>query len=371
MKKIKYIIRKEFLQLFRDKKLLPPIFVAPILQLLLLGYAVTLDVKNITLSVYDMDNSYSSRELTAAFTSSGYFILKFKSDNYHELEQNIQNNHISMGLVIPEDFESNIKTGKTAPVQLIVDGSDANASTIGLGYAKGVIGHFTMSLMEGKKLPVQVSKINTEFRAWYNQELKSKNFMIPGVLALLLMIVTMMLTSMVIVKEKEIGTMEQLIVTPIKPIELIAGKLIPFIIIGFIDVTLVLLVAYFWFGVPLKGSIILLYALTGVFLLTTLGLGLFISTISKTQQQAMMATNFMFMMPFLYLSGFIFPIENMPKILQYVTYLIPLKYFLTIIRGIFLKGIGFNLLWDEFLILLLFGIGIFTISVLRFHKKLE
>lgn len=371
MKKIKHIIRKEFLQLFRDKKLLPPIFVAPIIQLILLGYAVTLDVKNITLSVYDMDNSYSSRELTSAFTSSGYFILKFKSDNYRELEQNIQNNHISMGLVIPEDFESNIKTGKTAPVQLIIDGSDANTSTIGLGYAKGVIGHFMMSLMEGKKLPVQVSKINTEFRAWYNQELKSKNFMIPGVVALLLMIITMMLTSMVIVKEKEIGTMEQLIVTPIKPIELIAGKLIPFVIIGFVDVTLVLLVAYFWFGIPIKGSILLLYALTGVFLLTTLGLGLFISTISKTQQQAMMATNFMFMTPFLYLSGFIFPIENMPKILQYVTYLIPLKYFLVIIRGIFLKGIGFSLLWDEFLILLLFGIGIFTISVFRFHKKLE
>jgi ABC-2 type transport system permease protein len=256
-------------------------------------------------------------------------------------------------------------------VQLIIDGSDANTANIGLGYAKGVVARFTQTYMKNKKLPIKVSKVNAEFRSWYNQELKSKFFMIPGVLALLLMIVTMMLTSMVIVKEKEIGTMEQLIVTPIKPIELIAGKLIPFVIVGFIDINLVLCVAYFWFGIPLKGSILLLYLLSGTFILTTLGLGLFISTISKTQQQAMMATNFMFMMPFLYLSGFIFPIENMPKILQYVSYVIPLKYYLIIVRGIFLKGVGFEYLWGDFLVLLIIGIGIFTVSVLRFHKKLE
>ena len=185
------------------------------------------------------------------------------------------------------------------------------------------------------------------------------------------MLVTMMLTSMVIVKEKEIGTMEQLIVTPIKPIQLITGKLIPFVIIGFIDVNLVLFVSYFWFEVPIKGSILLLFLLSGTFLLTTLGLGLFISTVSRTQQQAMMTTSFFFMLPFLYLSGFIFPVENMPKILQYVSHFIPLSYFIKIIRGIFLKGNGFNFLWDEFLILLLFGIGIFTLSVLRFNKRLE
>ena len=371
MRRIKYLIKKEFKQLFRDKKLLPIIFAAPVIQLILMGYAVTFDIKNISLSVYDMDNSATSRKLISDFTSSGYFVIKSKVDSYDNLEQNIQKNKVSMGLAIPLSFEKNIKKYETAPVQLIIDGSDANTSTIGMAYAKGVIANFTRSLMKEKKLPVKVSKINAEFRSWYNQELKSRNFMIPGVLCLLLMLVTMMLTSMVIVKEKEIGTMEQLIVTPIKPVQLIAGKLIPFIIIGFIDINLVLFVSYFWFGIPIKGSIILLYFLSGAFILTTLGLGVFISTISKTQQQAMMTTSFFFMMPFIYLSGFIFPIENMPKILQYVTHLIPLKYFIIIVRGIFLKGNGFNLLWDECLILLLFGTGILTLSILRFNKRLE
>jgi len=371
MKKIKYLIIKEFLQIRRDKKLLPPIFLAPIIQLILLGYAVTFDVKNISLSVYDMDNSYNSRKLISEFTSSGYFILESKTVDYDELERVIQGNKASMGLVIPEDFEKNIKGGTTAPLQLIVDGSDANTSNIGMAYAKSVVALFTRDLLARKRLSLKTTKINPVFRSWYNPELKSKYFFVPGVLCMLLMLVTMILTAMVIVKEREIGTMEQLIVTPIKPVQLIAGKLIPFIIIGFIDINLVLFVSYFFFSIPIKGSILLLYFLSGVFIVTTLGLGLFISTISKTQQQAMMTAAFFFMMPFLYLSGFVFPIENMPELLQYVTYLIPLRYFITIIRGIFLKGNGLNVLWDELVILLAFGIGIFTLSVLRFNKKLE
>jgi len=371
MKKVRYLIKKEFLQLKRDKKLLAPIFLAPILQLFLLGFAVTFDVKNISLSFYDMDNSYSSRQLISDFTSSGYFILKSTPDNYSDLEEKIQKNRVSMGLVIPPDFERTIKRGSTAPVQLIIDGSDANTSTIGMAYARGVIAQYTQKIMKPSGIPLKISRINTEFRSWYNPELKSKYFMIPGVLCLLLMMITMMLTAMVIVKEKEIGTMEQLIVTPIKPVQLIAGKLIPFIIIGFIDITLVLMVSFFAFGIPIKGSIILLYLLSGAFIITTLGLGLFISTVSKTQQQAMMTAAFFFMMPFLYLSGFIFPIENMPVALQYVTHLIPLKYFIIIVRGIFLKGNGLDILWQELLILLAFGIGIFSLSVLRFNKKLE
>jgi len=371
MKKLKYLIRKEFLQLFRDKKLLPPIFVAPILQLILLGYAVTFDVKNISFSVYDMSNSYYSRKLISSFTSSGYFILDSKSGSYKELEEQIQNNKVSMGLVIPFDFEKDIKKGRKAPVQLIVDGSDANSSNIGLSYAERVIAKFVQDDLEENRIPVKLSKINPEFRSWYNPELKSRNFMVPGVLCLLLMIVTMMLTAMVIVKEKEIGTMEQLIVTPIKPVQLIAGKLIPFIIVGFVDVNLVLVVSYFWFGIPIKGSIFLLYFLSAVFILTTLGLGLLISTLSRTQQQAMMISAFFFMLPFIYLSGFVFPIENMPEIIKFITHFIPLKYFIIIVRGIFLKGNGWEFLWDEFLILLAFGIGIFGLSVFRFNKRLE
>ncbi|MFC1724025.1 ABC transporter permease [candidate division KSB1 bacterium] len=371
MKRIKYLVKKELIQLFRDKKLLPPIFVAPILQLILLGYAVTLDVRNITLAVYDKDNSYYSRRLISKFTASGYFTLKDKFDNYTDLERSIQRNKVSMGLVIPSGFENNIKTGEQSPVQLIVDGSDANSSTIGIGYSRAAIMKFTGELLKNINIPVKYSKVNIEFRSWYNPELKSRNFMVPGVLCFLLMIVTMMLTSMVIVKEKEIGTMEQLIVTPVSRVQLIAGKLIPFVLIGFVDINLVLLVSYFWFGIPIKGSLFLLYILSAVFITTTLGLGLFISTISRTQQQAMMTSVFFFMMPFIYLSGFIFPIENMPDIIQFITHFIPLKYFIIIVRGIFLKGNGFDVLWDEFLILLLFGIGIFGLSVFRFNKRLD
>ena len=371
MNRIKYIIKKEFKQIFRDKKLLPPIFVAPVVQLILLGYAVTLDVKNISLAVYDMDNSYNSRLLISKFISSGYFKLKTKISDYPDLEKAIDRNEVSMGLVIPEDFEEKIIKSEKAPVQLIIDGSDANSSTIGLGYAKAAVFKFISEIHKPASLPIKLSQINTEFRAWYNPELKSKNFMVPGVLCMLLMLVTMMLTSMVIVKEKEIGTMEQLIVTPIKRTQLIAGKLIPFIIIGFVDATFVLMVSYFWFGIPIKGALPLLYFLSGIFIITTLGLGLFISTVSRTQQQAMMTSAFFFMMPFLYLSGFIFPIENMPKFIQFITNFIPLKYFIIIVRGIFLKGNGFEYLWDEFLILLVFGIGIFGLSVLRFNKRLD
>jgi len=371
MKKIKFLVRKEFLQLKRDKRLLPIIFIAPIIQLIVLGYAVTFDVKNISIAVYDRDYSAASRELIEEFTSSGYFTLKTHESDYTGLEREIQSNNVRMGIVIPVDFEKHIKTGRSVPVQLLIDGTDSNTSTIGMAYAQQVILRFSSRHLNKRELPVKVSSINTEFRSWYNPELKSRYFMVPGILGLLLMIITTMLTSMVIVKEKEIGTMEQLIVTPIRPYQIIAGKMIPFIIIGFVDVTLVLLVSYFWFGVPIKGSIPLLYLFAGAFLLTTLGLGLFISTISRTQQQAMMATVFAFMLPFLYLSGFVFPIENMPQILQYVAHCIPLTYFFIIIRGIFLKGIGLAYLWDEFLILFLFGVAILTISALRFNKRLE
>lgn len=371
MRRIKYIIKKEFLQLSRDKKLLVPVLLSPFTYMLLLGYAVTLDIKNISISVYDMSNGYFSRKLISAFTSSGYFELKFKTDNYRDIEENIDNNHISMGLIIPQDFERNLLAEKTTPVQLIIDGSDANTATIGLSYAKQVIVRFTRDIMQGKSLSIKITKIDPQFRSWYNQELKSKYFIIPGVIGLLLMIVSMLLTSMVIVKEREIGTMEQLIVTPIKPIELIIGKLTPFLLIGFFDVTLILSVSYFWFEIPIKGSIFLLYILSGAFILTMMGLGLFISTISKTQQQAMLAANFIFMMPFLYLSGFVFPIENMPKILQYITYLVPLRYYLEIVRGIFLKGMGISLLWVDFLILFLSGVAILAINILRFSKRIE
>jgi ABC-2 type transport system permease protein len=375
MKTILQVIIKEFLQIRRDKKMLPMIFIPPVLQLLLLGYAANLDVKDLPLIIYDQDNSGYSRELYQKFSNSGYFDIKAFVEYSGEVERSIENGYASMALIIPPNFASDLKTGREPQVQLIVDGSESNSASIGMNYANMIISDFSGAIMVDKleflkSQNLRPVKINPEIRVWFNPELKSRNFMIPGVLALLLMIMTLILTSLAIVKEKEIGTIEQLIVTPIKPAQLIAGKLAPFTIIAAIDIILVLMVARFWFNVPIRGSVILLFTLSFVFLLTTLGLGLFVSTIAKSQQQAMMIAVFFIMLPMVFLSGFVFPIENMPKVIQFFTYAMPLRYFFTIVRGLFLKGVGMEQLWDETAVMLLIGGLIFISSVLRFQKKL-
>jgi ABC-2 type transport system permease protein len=261
-------------------------------------------------------------------------------------------------------------------VQAIADGSESSAASVGLNYAASVLAGFSQQVLltkfkrlgAGNLHPIT---IDPEVRVWYNPELKSRNFLIPGILAMLLMTMTTMLTSLAVVKEKELGTMDQLMVSPIKPYQLIIGKLTPFVIIGLIDTVLVLLGVTLWFGVPVRGSVLLLFGLTGLFLLTTLGLGLFVSTVSKTQQQAMMTSMFFVMMPMNFLSGFIFPIENMPKVIQAITYIIPLRYFFVIIRGLFLRGVGMEALWPQALALFVFGVGILTLSILRFRRKLS
>jgi ABC-2 type transport system permease protein len=365
---------KEFLQIRRDRRMLGLSLISPILQLVLLGYAATIDIRMIPMVVHDQDRSSESRELVAQFTNSGYFQLQSTASSSREVDQAIADGKAWVALVIPPDFSRRLLQRKTATLQLIGDGSDANSCNIGLGYASQIVTRYSRSIAADileqnpqMKLP---GRVLAETRVWYNPDLKSRNFMVPGVVALVLMIITMTLTSIGIVKEKEIGTLEQLLVTPITPYQLILGKLLPFVIIAIVDVTLVLTVARFWFEVPMRGSIPLLYALSGVFVLTTLGLGLFVSTISKTQQQAMMTAQFFVFMPFIYLSGFTFPIENMPQAIQYVTYLVPLRYFITIIRGIFLKGVGIAELWPETLALVAFGVAILTLSVLRFRKRL-
>jgi ABC-2 type transport system permease protein len=255
----------------------------------------------------------------------------------------------------------------------MVDGSDANAAATGLNYASLITLRYAQNILVEKlatrpgMAPVQIRAVP---RVWYNPELKSRNFMIPGILALLLLVMTMMLTSLAIVKEKEMGTLEQLMVTPLRPYQLVLGKLAPFVMIGLIDIVLVILVAMFWFGLPVKGSVWLLGALCVVFLLSTLGLGLFISTVSRNQQQAMLISVFFAIFPMIILSGFVFPIENMPPVIQYGTYILPLRYFFVIVRGIFQKGVGLEVLWDQALILLLFGVAIFVLSALRFKKKI-
>lgn len=349
-------------------------FLAPVLQLMLLGYAATTDVKEIPMLVCDQDQTSKSRELINQFVNSGYFVIGAEAHSPNEIDQYIEDGHVWLALVIPTSFSSDLLASRQTSVQLLVDGSDANSANISIGYASQIVSTYSRSIIADvqKRFPqtLRTSRVNPEIRVWYNPDLKSRNFMVPGVLAMVLMIITMTLTSLAVVKEKEIGTLEQLMVTPIKPYQLILGKLLPFIMIGAVDVLLVIIVARFWFDVPLRGSVALLFALSGLFVLTTLGLGLFVSTISKTQQQAMMTAQFFFFMPFIYLSGFAFPIENMPRVIQYVTYLIPLRYFIVIIRGVFLKGIGIAELWPQVIPLWIFGLAILTLSILRFRKRL-
>jgi ABC-2 type transport system permease protein len=363
------LIRKEFQQLRRDRRLLPIVFIAPVLQLLILGYAANLDVRDIPTLLCDHDASQASRALSAAFFQSGYFSLEAAVATAAEAERLIDRGRAAMAIMIPRGFGADAAAGRPARLQIIADGSRSYATIIGLNYAAMIVNRFE-SRLPGGGAPGGRG-IALETRIWYNPELESRNFLVPGILALLLMVMTMLLTSLAIVKEKETGTLEQLIVTPISSRQLILGKLLPFAAIGFIDVLLVLAAAYLLFGIGVSGSLLLLLALSAVFLLTTLGLGLLVSTVSRNQQQAMMTSVFFVMLPMVFLSGFVFPIENMPASIRALTYLLPLRYYFVIVRGLFLKGVGMAELWPETLALLVFGVVIFGISVLRFRKRLE
>ena len=368
------IVRKEFFQIRQDKRMLGISFAAPFVMLLLLGYAATTDIKNSNLVVCDLDKTAESRSFINQFTTSGYFVERFSVNAPDDINTFIEHSHASVALIVPAGFGRKLLSRETTQVQMILDGTDANTANILLTYATQIITSFSQSVLletTGLTRGARMGRILPVPRIWFNPDLQSSHFMVPGVVAMVLMIITMTLTSLGIVKEKELGTLEQLMVTPIKPYQLILGKLIPFILIGFVDVTIVLTLARYWFGVPMRGSIVLLYGLSGLFILTTLGLGLFISTVAKSQQQAMLIAQFFFFLPFTFLGGFAFPIANMPPLVQLITYLIPLRYFLEIVRAITLKGATLAELWTQAAALLVFGISILTMSTLRFHKKLE
>ncbi len=372
---IKQMIIKEFLQFKRDPKMFAIILVAPVIQLIFLGYAATLDVNVVHTAVWDQDRTEESRAFIEKFESSGYFLIDYAVSNYDELQEKIDNGKVIIGIVIPKNFQRKIFRRETAEVQAIFDGSDGNTAGIVAGYVQGITSDYSknvlMQYQQKSGMKLSLPTVHAETRAWYNPELKTRVFMVPAIVGLLLMIVTLILTSLAIVKEKEIGTMEQLIVTPIKPYQMIIGKLVPFTLLGFVSVIIVLTAMRFIFNIEVRGSITFLFASTFVYVLSLLGFGLFISTISKTQQQAMMMAIFVVMLPMVYLSGFAFPIENMPELIQYTTYLIPLRYFITIIRGVILKGIGFAELWPQLLILFVMGAGILFLSSLRFRKRLD
>ena len=375
MKNIIHLMHKEFIQTLRDKRMIAIIAILPFVQLIILGYAANIDIKNISLVVCDNDRTQNSYDLISAFINSGYFTLIKNVDSPKLIDEEINKGNASVGLFIQNDFTRNILSNNQAIIQIIADGSDANSANYGLGYAQQIVNLYSNTLFQKKMMKsginIKFAKINPIPRVWFNPELKSSNYMIPGILALILMITTMGLASLGIVREKEIGTLEQLIVTPIKRFELIIGKLIPFIIFGFIQITIVITIARLWFEVPLRGNLLTLFFLSGLYILTTLGLGLLVSSFSKTQQQAMLTSIFFIMLSFMYLSGFAFPIDNMPKFIQYTTYLIPLKYYLIIVRSIFLKGNTLFQLWKETLFLLIFGITILLISIKTFNKRLD
>jgi ABC-2 type transport system permease protein len=372
---------KEFLELRQDPRLFGLVIVAPIIQLTLLGYAATTDVKEVPIVVADGDRSPASRELIARFEASPNFHVVHLVTTTAEVDRDLQEDRAWMALAIPNGYGASIRNREPVALQVVADGSNSNSTTVALGYTNALVGEYAQELAAGatgggppsptgSTVPTRAGQVDLRVRVWFNSELESRFFMIPGVLALLLLLVTANLAAMGIVREKELGTLEQLNVTPLRRWELIVGKLLPYGLIGLIDVLLVTAVAVFWFEVPLRGSFGLLLAMSLVYVFCTLSLGLFISTVSDTQQQAMMTATFFFLTPMIYLSGFIFPIENMPRVIQYATYVIPLRYFLVIVRGIFLKGIGLRLLWPQAAALAAWGAVVLSLAVMRSRKRI-
>lgn len=376
MQAILALIKKQFLEIRSSTQLRALTLVAPLMQILLFGFAANLDVKNIPLAVLDYSRSSQSRALVQSFTNSEYFTLKGYLERYDEVDMMLETGDAKLVLVIPPDFGQKIMAHRSAPLQALVDGADANTAGIAAGYAGGIVAAYSRDILldvqqQTGLRDLKVASINTETRVWYNPDLKSRRFFIPGIMGMLLLITTVIASSTSIVKEREVGTLEQLSVSPLRPYQLIIGKLAPFVVTAMITLMNLLILASVVFGVTVRGNVLLFFLLSVVFMITSLGIGLFVSTISKTQQQATFTTTFFVLPPFLYLSGFAYPIENMPALIQPLTYIVPLRYYLVILRGIYLKGVGLAELWPNLLALFACGVIIFAASFLRFRKNLE
>ena len=370
IRRIGILVWKEFLELRQSPRLIGLIVVVPVIQLVLLGYAATTDITNVPIVVVDGDRSPRSRQLLERFAASRHFEVIGALDHPDDAGGYLARGEAWLAIVVPPGFQRAVDTGfpeAARQVQILADGTDANSSGVALAYASGLIGDVSRELLPASARPQ--AAIEPHVRVWFNPELESRDFMVPGVIALLLLVITSNLSSMAIVRERELGTLEQLNVTPLGRWELILGKLLPYGLVGFVDVLLVMPVAILWFEVPFEGSVTLLLASSVAYLLCTLGLGLFVSTISSTQQQAMMTSTFFFLVPMIYLSGFIFPIENMPPLMQWVTTLIPLRYFLVIVRGVFLKGVGLEVLWPQLTALVVWGGAVLALAALRSRKQ--
>lgn len=369
MHRIMAVLNKEFLQIKRDRMTLALTFMLPLVQLLLFGYAIQTEVKNINTVVFDQSLSAQSREILEAFTASGYFDVKYVVNSFDEVNKTIDSGRAKAGIIIPPDFARNVGRGIPAPVQVIVDASDSLVSNQAIAVANS-IGLIKSQEMLSSKLLINGPPYDIRVRPWYNPDGVTAYYMVPAILGILVTLSMVMLTSMGIVRERERGTLEQLMVTPIKPYELMLGKILPYIVLGYIQITLALIIGVAVFGVPIKGSLFQLYLLTLFFITASLGMGIFISNIAKTQMQAMQLA-FFIMLPSILLSGFMFPRDAMPKIIYYIGNFIPLTYYLDIIRGIILKGIGFSYLMGQVASLLVFSVILLTFSTLKFKKKID
>ena len=367
--RLQQMLIKEFIQLLRDKRMRPVVFVMPVLQLLVFSFAVNTDVDHIATAVFDQDNSVSSRGFVSAFIDSGYFDRTVEVGSPLEVRHVMDAGEVQAALYLPRGFEGELRAGRSPGVQLLVDGTNSNTASVVLGYSQDIVSRYSREWLAQRGGAGPAEPVRLESRGWFNPNLESRKFFVPGIIGLIVTIIVLMLTSMAVVREKEIGTIEQILVSPIRPIEFILGKTIPFAVIGYIDMALVTVVGMTVFDIPFRGSPALLAAGTGIYLLTILGLGLFISTISQTQQQAVL-TMFFFLMPGVLLSGFMFPIENMPGVVQWLTLLNPMRYYMEMIRGIFLKGLGLEILWRQFAILAGMGALIMLLSANRFRKTL-
>jgi ABC-2 type transport system permease protein len=366
------IVKKELIQTLRDKRAFGIILIAPLVQLLIFGYVATTDIKQSAAVICDFDQSPASRELIRKFTASGYFKDRFYITSQSEIDRLIDSGDAVLGLIIPPDFQDRLKTGSEVTIGIALDGANSNRATILNGYISFILADYSNQVVS-HFVGLSGSQINMPLdmqpRVWFNPDLKSVNFMVPGVIAMLTLILLLNITSLSIVRERELGTAEQLTVTPIRPLELVIGKTVPAGLTGFLVTTLVLVAALVWFRINFMGSVLLLYIFAGIFMFCSISMGLLISTYSQTGDQAMWTNQFI-MMPNVLLSGFIFPIDNMPVVIQYITYILPMRYYLEIIRGIFLRGAGFIELWPQAAALLAWGVIIVILASIRLKKHL-
>lgn len=374
--RLKQMLIKEFIQVFRDKRTRFVLIGPPIIQMLVFGYAATFEIHHVPTVVLDLDHSQESRELISRFTSSPYFDVQRQLTDYRQVGDLIDRGEATVALQINPGFAQNLRKGETAPLQVIVDATNSNTALIASGYINQIALGFAQEYQQDQirrifpQMIERVPQVQLEPRPWYNPDLRSRWFFVPGIVGSLTLVLVVTLTAFAVVREREIGTLEQIMVTPIRPAEFILGKTLPFFLIGLFDVSLIGTVGTLWFQVPFRGQILVLLAGAVLFLLCMLGVGLLISTVSVTQQQAMV-TSFFFIMPAITFSGFGFPINTMPQWLQYFTYLSPLRYFLVVLRGTYLKGVGLDILWPQMAAMAVLGCGLLTTAVLRFHKALD